>query len=214
MRERPILFSTLMVQAILRGEKTQTRRILNPQPPESVTDIINICNEFVSAYPNRKAIKSFEFTVKSKYLIGDQLWVRETFAPEFFPDGKPLYKADWNNIDSVLIPEPKWKPSIFMPRKLSRIQLEITDVRVEGVQEITEEDAMAEGMRIPCMKSNDGRSAIPLVQISGKYLPKDYGDPYKYKSLYAALWDELNKKRGYGWERNPWVWATTFRRIK
>jgi hypothetical protein len=227
MNERPILFSTPMIQAILGGEKTQTRRIIKTKIPIkdnwvfwSATDQVDrsITGKHYFADPKEVCNKIGEncteyFTARYGY-AADQLWCRESFVPNYDDDGNPAYKANWNKTAAELIPAPKWKPSIHMPRNISRIQLEITDLKVERVQDITEEDAMKEGMRIDCYKSNNGRAAIPLVRISGKFLPKDYGDPYKYKSYFAALWDELNKKRGYGWETNPFVWIITFRRIK
>jgi len=130
MKSRPILFSTDMVQAILAGKKTQTRRI----------------------------VKSRHFLKNCPYgQPGDQLWVRETFktvekpirdsgsgAIMAYDTPEYIYKADKLPHIQKLI---KWKPSIFMPREASRITLEITDIRVEKLHNITEEDAIAEGFK-------------------------------------------------------------------
>ena len=226
-KEKPILFSTSLVQAILRDEKSQTRRIINPQPPEKWDKCDSIKSESagiigwyfynsVNRHDHGYLEKSFPHGT-----IGDQLWVRETFVLD---DGHAHRHVGYRaSKETWRIPENgfddgkgwlnwHWKPSIFMPRSLSRIQLEITDLRAERLQDISEEEAMKEGMQIPAVK--EGAVAKLLVQISGKYLPKDYGDPSKYKSHFAAKWDELNLKRGYGWKLNPWVWVITFRRVK
>jgi len=131
MKERPIIFSSEMVCAILKGEKTQTRRVIKPQPPEDMS-------------PG-------EWGAKCPYgAPGDELWVKETWGVAVVPDGTTanefltVYKAD----------DPKfycgrWHPSIFMPRNRSRIQLRIVNVWVERVRDISVEDAYAEGMRNP-----------------------------------------------------------------
>jgi len=131
MKERPIIFSSEMVCAILKGEKTQTRRVIKPQPPEDMS-------------PG-------EWGAKCPYgAPGDELWVKETWGVAVVPDGTTanefltVYKAD----------DPKfycgrWHPSIFMPRNRSRIQLRIVNVWVERVRDISVEDAYAEGVRNP-----------------------------------------------------------------
>ncbi|HXE83680.1 MAG TPA: hypothetical protein VN513_10175, partial [Gemmatimonadales bacterium] len=152
-RERPIPFSRPMMLAILGGRKTQTRRVIVPQPPSEVTDVIPLGHEFVASYPNRSAIKPFVFKKACRYgERGDRLWVREAHALEW--GERIVYRADraaqyvqdfpfggtarvgqtfWVNSDH----EPdRWRPSIHMPRWASRLTLEITDVRVERVQDI------------------------------------------------------------------------------
>lgn len=127
--------------------------------------------------------------------IGDRLWVRETFRIDFMASelGKIKksninYKADKINYTK----EWKWHPSIFMPRKYSRITLEITDIKVERVQDISQEDQIAEGIIIPS-----------VWEVNG----------YK-KTKFTAIWDNINYKRGYGWDNNPWVWVISFKMIK
>lgn len=134
MKQHPILFSTPMVQAILSGAKTQTRRIVKPKYLE-------------------RGSTPFHTIKKSPYgLKGDQLWVRETFVWEgdtgwqdMCPVGSFFYKADFEDGDGPT----KWKPSIFMPLRACRIFLEITEVRVERVRDISYEDAKDEGVE-PC----------------------------------------------------------------
>ena len=136
---------------------------------------------------------------------GDQLWVRESWA--YHPDGKDkeiLYRATdsgWDDNNTGL----RWKPSIHMPRWASRIQLEVTDVRVERVQEISEEDAKAEGISDGgCL--NCGNSSDP--EACGCDYPKP-----DFRDSFANLWDSINAKRGYSWESNPYVWVVEFERV-
>ena len=126
---------------------------------------------------------------------GDQLWVRETWMA--FEEDRIHYRADYAF-------DPKgdeeagitWRPSIFMPRWASRIQLEITDVRVQRVNDISELDAI-----------DEGAGATPTAHLEWD------GEPYEYRKRFHELWDTINAKRGFGWDKNPWVWAITFKRI-
>ena len=194
MKEHPILFSGEMVRAILDGRKTMTRRVIKPQPvsiPEAKVAHANwIMQNRTCPYGQP----------------GDRLWVRETWKPTRAscaiatgidgPGTYVRYRADdsrrtvAHSMKCRGADREPWHPSIFMPRWASRITLEITEVRVERVQDITEEDAKAE--------------APPF--------PFDY-TPASYRSLFRALWDSLNAKRGYGWAANPWVWVISFKRV-
>jgi hypothetical protein len=183
--ERPILFSGAMVRAILSGAKTQTRRICKPQPVSCDQD-----RDCPYGQP------------------GDRLWVREGFTP--LPMQAPTDKASrWQicyaaggaeereapaGYNPMLYNYERWSPSIHMPRWASRITLEITGVRVERLQAISEADAAAEGC--------DGNCPIG-------HLPAYMKGPLSYH--YAQLWESIN---GPGsWEANPWVWVVAFRRI-
>jgi hypothetical protein len=126
-------------------------------------------------------------------LEGHRLWVRETFAAPWgldykFPSGESgiFYRAD----NPAKFPDDgSWKPSIFMPRKASRITLEITEVRVERLNDVSEEDAKSEGTKYPA------------------------GGPTScYRMGFSWLWDSCYGKGA--WDKNPWVWAITFKRIK
>jgi len=202
-KEKQILFSTPMVRAILEGRKTQTRRLIKPQPDGEIK--ANIPYEFYGTKTERI------FTDTKAYLapcsVGDILWVRETFCEVPYEYNhipikgghittpKYAYKAD-SKRDYTGI----WKPSIHMPKAAARIWLEVTDVRVERLQEITEEAARAEGIT----RVEDGKweSEFRLGWFDG---------PIK---AFRALWDSLNAKRGYPWESNPWVWVIDFRRVQ
>jgi hypothetical protein len=159
--ERPILFSTEMVRAIIDGRKTQTRRI----------------------------IKSPKKCPYGK--IGDCLWVRETWkkSPDIFDKTIPyLYKASIP--DSAHEEFGPWKPSIFMPRVASRIDLEIIDIRVERLQDISEDNAKSEGI---------------LIEYQSHPGPAN-------KLGFHLLWDKIHGLNS--WEDNPLVWVIEFRRIK
>lgn len=184
MKERPIIFSGPMVWALLEGRKTQTRRVIKPQP----------VNDFwMGAHLGEVFAKCPFGQIRSR------LWVRETFGLQLepckeYPNGLIVYKADLPP-DSTFQYEgggSAWRPSIFMPRWASRITLEITGVRVERVQDISELDIVAEGIR----DTFDGK----------RFVPADYH--------YKELWDSLNAKRGYSWDTNPWVWVLEFRVVQ
>jgi hypothetical protein len=139
---------------------------------------------------------------------GGHIWVRETWAtPGNYDHIKPSELAASHFSSSELVYRAteqcgdvyyKWRPSIFMPRWASRITLEITGVRVERVQEITSDDALAEGI--------DREKAESTANWN------DYGTGSLYVDQFAALWDSINAKRGYDWDSNPWVWVIEFQR--
>lgn len=199
MKERPILFSGAMVRAILNGEKTQTRRVVKPQPAD--VPITNGSRDgMYTAWPNADACLEWADVVSDPTYYaqagfcpygqpGDRLWVRETFAYHF---GELRYRAD-ELPESYYAGAKGWRPSIFMPRALSRITLEIVGVRVERVQDISMYDAMDEGVGKPRYSQFE----------KGSHLVGAFRD----------LWDEINEKRGYGWTVNPWVWVVEFKRI-
>ena len=175
MNEHPILFSGPMVRAILEGRKTQTRRVMKPQPDEGKMRWTGSHWEMYLGYPI-----GHDVPISLYGQPGDLLWVRETWGTILDCEGY-IYRADGPH-DGVR----RWYPSIHMPRVASRLTLRITDVRVQRVQEISEEDARDEG-------------------TSG-LLTSMTGFPY--------LWNAINAKRGYCWADNPWVWALTFERVR
>ena len=199
MKERPILFSGEMVRAILDDRKTMTRRVVKPQP-EQDTD----CPYHIGTGIERKA------RICPYGKPGDRLWVRETFCDRNNngEQTKPLYRADgqeYEDGDGWHF-EAKWKPSIFMPRMYSRITLEITNVRVERLQGISEKDAFAEGIDDESEEYNKAEH----FQLGGSQIQG--GAPAIF--TFIGLWDSINAKRGYSWESNPWVWVVEFERIK
>ncbi len=194
MTERPILFNDDMVLAILRGQKTQTRRPVKPQP-----DIIRPGKRFDDA---RWRSWTCPFGTP-----GDRLWVKETFAqlPGYI---EIAYRADFEKFtdDNCFRWPPKWRPSIHMPRALSRITLEITDAYPEQVQDITEKDAWAEGM-----EALDGSFNEAALCATAKRYDLCVEDS---RCIYAHLWDSLYAKRGLGWDVNPWIWVVKFKRTE
>lgn len=232
MKERPILFSAPMVRAILEGRKTQTRRVMNEQPVEgSRFDSIEEGRLFLFAKG------CFYEKVPCPYgQPDDHLWVRETLqtgarnnpAPSlnhcwrYAADNQPVM-VDPCNKTAMLVwahhKDGETCVSIHMPRWASRIQLEITDVRVQRVQDISAKDCAAEGSQYPVTTKDCPRGkCAPLLVISGdfpasRYLDKKEKDVNRAysRAYFASLWDSINAKRGFGWDKNPWVWALTFR---
>jgi hypothetical protein len=192
-KERPILFSGLMVKAILDGRKTQTRRTIKPQPISedfavgeySPTRIDRNGEE----YPGDKVFGLFsadgEFGIKCPYgAPGDRLWVRETFICVASEPGPTVchYRAD----DDRDCFRGLWRPSIFMPRWASRITLEVTGVRAEKLQDISEQDAIAEGFF--------AAGATTSVE------------------RFLNLWVKINGEGSV--DANPFVWVVDFKRVK
>lgn len=183
MKDRPIIFSGAMVRAILDGTKTQTRRVIRLGRGVSILGDGNLAQRDDHRCPYGEP--------------GDRLWVKETHQIRQRVIGSRLtartetwvnYRADAENVE-------RWRPSIYMPRWASRITLELTDVRVQRVQSISEEDARAEGA--PALAEGvDDAAAFGLRHTVG----------------FARLWDSINLDRA-PWAANPWVWALTFKRV-
>lgn len=194
MKERPILFSAPMVRAILDDRKTQTRRIIkNIGIVPGIGEVLNGSDD-AKEWP--------DFCPYGKQ--GDRLWVRETF--NINDDGHYIYAADLNDA-GVTKWAAKWKPSIHMPRLASRITLEITGIRIDRLQDISEEDAIAEGIsRVP-FRPCDG---WPICD--GYMVGKDDGVSglkHKAKVAYQELWESINGKGS--WDLNPFVWVVEFK---
>lgn len=199
MKERPILFSGPMVRAILEGQKTQTRRIVKlPSWSTQMWEHSGPYEDDPSSIEVISRVSGCTVEYKCPYgQPGDRLWVRETWANNEWPIGHPYeYKATAKEDGSP--EEGPWKPSIHMPRKASRILLEITDIRVEQLLMISESDAIAEGIE----KWPDGN-----YKAYGKY-PGKY---YNARNSFLSLWDSINGKDANS--LNPWVWVITFKRI-
>lgn len=199
-KERGILFSSEMVRAILDGRKTETRRVMRKQPYEGL-DFDCLSEMTGTAYFFDAGRNIFRF--KSPYgKPGGILYVRETFFAHIgfkLGDNKGVcYKADLEVLNYYQPDSKKrwytWKPSIHMPKKFSRIKLLIKEIRVERVQEITEDAAIKEGL---------------------KQAPEWFQDePMQFaRQRFSALWDSLNKKRGFGWDTNCFVWVIKFERV-
>lgn len=201
MKSRPILFSAPMVRALLAGTKTQTRRPLREgtwlDPKEGVIRMCSVGN----------GVTGFQSVACPYGAPGDQLWVRETWAhhvqaqsAERDEDGPFVYAADGPQALQSRLAS-KWTPGIHMFRWASRITLEIAAVRVERLQDISEADALAEGVTPKCEPGCSGR----LMEALGGFSFRPAA------SAYADLWEQIN---GAGsWDANPWVWRLSFKRV-
>ena len=209
MKERPILFSGEMVRAVLDGRKWQTRRVVKPQPHE-VVDADAILAGFLDKVP---IDVGWEYVSRNCPYgrPGDVLWCKETWAtrpdldhlkPRDIPEGSKIYRVADGELG--LANCDRLRPSIFMRRWMSRITLEVTDVRVERVQDISVADAIAEGIDpVPC----DHAAMMPGYGCTDCMGTGVAEDP---RVEFMHLWGSINAKRGYPWESNPWVWAVSF----
>lgn len=191
-KERPILFNAEMVRAILDGRKTQTRRIIKPQP---VWDTAFTGKEGLVLGENVWSPDEYANYATCPYgQPGDRLWVRETFAEGLCTDSTLAFRATHKPIDLAegWDEKIKWRPSIHMPRWASRITLEITGVRVERLQDISDKDARAEGA---------SSVSFPVTENQRSDIDR-----------FRALW---NLTYGAGaWGENPWVWVIEFKRVE
>ena len=203
MTQHPILFQGAMVRALLDGSKTQTRRVVKAArdpnigcwmtPGEIALDSATV-QEHISPYGQP----------------GDQLWVRESWSePTSLDPGPTFYRADYpacvpSHFSNVPpIESIKWKPSIHMRRDQCRIVLEITGVRVERLQDISEADASAEGV--------DACDGLLDTDEICRFAASMRCSPEDCKPWYAALWESINGRGS--WDANPWVWCLSFKRV-
>jgi len=209
MKERPILFSAPMVRAILDGSKTQTRRVvkqLDPKAGAVTTNMHSLPMSCCWAFGGPIILCPYGQP-------GDRLWVRETFG-EFIDTevingatyelGRDwVYRADGEGVRVST----RWKPSIHMPRDASRILLEIVSVRVERLHDLSEGDAVAEGIeRMPC--------AVPYTKLWKNYRPGNGCTPSMAipQNSFRSLWESINGEAN--WLSNPWVWVVEFKRVQ
>jgi hypothetical protein len=215
-----------MVRAILNYQKSQTRRVVKPQPKKH--HLLEGFFEAEDLYMHGwyqgigKKVILPGFKLKCPYQIGDHLWVRETWAliddTEFggicyvqYKADRPneKYPGDWPADEAKGNPDaPKWKPSIFMPKKYARIWLEVTNVRVERVQDISRNDAMSEG--IP---QTYGEAVTQFSEKVLKNRCNHIWDNHASVENFQWLWDSINGKK-YPWKSNPWVWVYDFKVIE
>lgn len=203
MKERPIIFNGEMVRAILDGRKTQTRRLIKhlAVPNEDIVsfqEFLNVPKSTMRWEPKEGyyALLKCNANHDNRTIYfkcpygrpGDRLWVREAFGFDHERIHDPYYKATEQNLD--IFPKGYWHPSIHMPRSLSRITLEITREKAERVQNINEKDAIVEGME-----------------------PKEPNHVVSASYRFGQFWNSINKKRGYGWDVNPWVWVIEFKKV-
>ena len=224
-KEHGMCFTAQSVCGIQAGRKSQTRRVVTfqnsitaPHVPRKRWDELDFDKAYVDEGPSPAGNpgpylhvawpqEDISVRVYPRIQPGDCIWAREALRPAGAPQ-TAIYASDDSD---VLVPGPdglwpamwRWKrgylPSRFMPRRACRILLEVTKVRVERVQEISEADAIAEG--------------IERIVVRG-YGP---GRPYRTShpvSEFADVWNSINARRGYGWDANPWAWCYTFKRVE
>ncbi len=191
---RPILFNTDMVRVILSGRKTETRRLVKPQPGKDMVYKLGYCVDGDKGDIGKYGFGSHEHGGHVRYVKppckpGDILYVRETWntkcasceseCPSFCSTPYYIYKADHIDI------EDKWRPSIHMPKEAARIWLKVTDLRAERLQDIDDSGVVAEGLELSC--------------------------------YFEEIWDSVIKKAdvdSYRWGANPWVWVIEFKRCE
>lgn len=211
MTTKPILFSADMIRALLDGRKTQTRRIVkySDRSVPSLPDHFDDDGWPIAYWEGADEIDRMPCPYGQP---DDLLWARETWAPV----GACVRGGCWYKADGEWPSDPyfdRWKPSIHMPSSCSRLTLKITNIRAERVQDISESDAVAEGIEV---FNEDGN-----LWYSGWMDGKDswFTDAWKWHcndpiQAYKELWDGINFKRGFGWDVNPWVWVIEFEVIK
>lgn len=214
MKERGIIFNGAMVRAILEGKKTQTRRAITEKTLHlfDVAAKVGECHELTSGEPADERSQPYYQQFCPFGQPGDRLWVRETFgyvSPDEherphsecnieyradLPPGCTDRPGNWPAAECAGDPaRPRWRPSIHMPRKAARIILEITDVRVERLNGISEDDCRKEGCQ-------GGHGAIPGYQYSAT--PREQ---------FSHLWQSIYGQES--WDSNPWVWVVEFKQV-
>lgn len=236
MSVKPILFSAEMVRAILDGRKTVTRRVVKPQPVGKLAYCMAGYKHGTWGYPSDDVWKYWGDAYKRDAPIpereksrhwtppcrqGDVLWVRETFRVDYLSNivgsGRVQYKADGSFGDIHFQParydmmrraqlKPGWRPNENMPKEAARIFLRVTDVRVQRLQEIDEDGAIAEGC-----------SAGRFETTGGPWGVEDNPDEWAAREDFSHVWDSTIKHADldrYGWYANPWVWVIAFERCE
>jgi len=208
MRERPIIFNSEMVRAVMEGRKVQTRRIVDKVRPDNCLVVRKPTKTKCGIHTH--VLDAVEQGICPFGAVGDRLWVRETWSEDFanyYPNDRVWYAADddrrldievVDGVRGIYSPESdvhvtfRWRPSIHMPRWASRITLEITGVRVERLTALSDDDARNEG--------------CPAQ------LPHNPEDEHQARTWFRGLWSELYGEES--WQANPWVWVIEFKRVE
>lgn len=229
MKESPLIMTGHSVRQILAGAKTQTRRLL-PRPTVKTVAGLRIetgCDAcWKAAVPHNgdaavlggpcylrvpacDHVDSDGYPgggrIGPRWNVGDRIWIKEGVCENYFGDAHEgtsghAYRADWTKEAADFCREPRWISSRYMPRRLSRLTLEVTEVRVERLQSITEDDARAEGVetgKMPPAIVNGERGSVMI---------------FDQRKAFAVLWDSINGKKA-PWSSNPWLWCVSFRRL-
>ncbi|MDK0797143.1 hypothetical protein P5E92_12900 [Clostridium perfringens] len=209
---KPILFNTAMVRAILDGEKTCTRRVIKlPKHIEKQRNGLYILCAEGSTYSDKEFKDVIDY-INPPYKVGDILYIRETWANTWTPDGDVgfVYKADgepknfpyWGNAKRGK--HEVWMPSIHMPKEAARVFLKVISVRAERLKDITDEGCYQEGI-----SGTSFYDEAEHIQIAGIGL----NDSLE-RTAFSLLWNSTVREEKYSWEGNPWVWIIGFKRIE
>ncbi|HBR2315728.1 TPA: hypothetical protein L9P45_003526 [Klebsiella pneumoniae] len=243
MTERGMIFNAEMVRAILDGRKTQTRRIMTVQPQSSEFGLRYIAESSLAkevgmyfwSQSDACGMKARSKPFACPYgKPGDRIWVRETWSSDFanyYPNDRVWYAADNNRrldievvdgVRGIYSPESdvhvpfRWRPSIHMPRWASRILLEITDVRVERLNAISEEDAQREGVHAEVwdqtVVARNYAARDEFFQFWSEDMPHYVEMNQLYRSSFRSLWESIYGSEN--WLANPWVWVIEFKRVE
>lgn len=214
MKEHPILFNPEMVKAVLDGRKTQTRRIVKPQPEYRENESVpwHFGTFFHGWNLDHEAVSVKDVVEYCPYgQVGDLLYVRERFCvgavvagdslpeeidPEYIEQCKGqenIIPYEWAIREDIGMEDVKWKPSIHMPKAASRISLKITNIRIERVQDISTEDILSEGIIQRFPKVNDQFTPTIL------------------RGAFIELWNSTTDKKEFQFRANPWVWVVEFK---
>lgn len=197
-----------MVRALLEGSKTQTRRIVKPQPVQEKSGRCFWSNSSGAMMCSEEELRRC-LPFYSKYgQPGARLWVRETHLPKA---SGTIYRADFSEFDAAGLGGlyGGWKPSIFCKREYSRITLEITGVRAERLHDISEQDALNEG--VESWRAGWDEKTAATMFLQGTRARIETCESGIAKRLYMLLWESIN---GAGsWDANPWVWVIEFKRV-
>ncbi|KGH27743.1 ASCH domain-containing protein [Comamonas testosteroni] len=214
MKETGLMFKAPLVRAILSGQKTQTRRVVKPQPPEDrLHRSVDAPDSFVAegehTWWSGTYTQGIYHSAKCPFgKRGDRIYVRETWCQQADDDGCLIDNVYWYRatdpdvMDSEDMEKSPWRPSIHMPKSAARIWLEVTGVRVERLQDISNEDAIAEGVN----RISHGREGDYYSAIRNEQHPKNWTYP---DDAFRELWEST----GGDWAANPWVWVIDFKRI-
>jgi hypothetical protein len=198
--ERPILFTGPMVRAILEGRKTQTRRVIKPQPADDIKPH-KFPNPNVAGWLS--SLKHANGSTTAHYCPygqpGNRLWVRETWEANDVDIERKDKSAIEYRATSFVETLDGWKPSIHMPRWASRILLDVVSVRVERVQDMSFNDWVADF----------APSFVEQENARATFVGAD-----NQRKMASEFWDSINAKRGFSWESNPWVWVVEFKQIE
>jgi hypothetical protein len=197
---KPILFNTEMVQAILEGRKSVTRRVVSEKIIDKYYEYDDFCISVETGdIPTYREYEEEYFMKKARYKVGDILYIRETWCQDDLTPDDYYYRANYTDKEARELFNDiglKWKPSIHMPKSIARIFLNVTDIRVEKLQDITEIQVVKEGF-----SSN-------FDMETDTFYPDGY--------YFVELWNSTVKKQDldrYGWDANPWVFVIEFERV-